>query len=416
MLPLGFASGLPLALTSGTLQAWLTVAEVDIRTIGLFTLAGLPYTLKFLWAPLVDRFAPPWLGRRRGWIAVFQMALIGGIAVMAAGGPSETADGAEGQWAWTGLWLFGLSALCVAFLSASQDIAFDAYRSDLLKPQERGFGAAVSVTGYRLAMLVSGAGALIVAERIGWQETYLCLAGLMAVGIVTLVLSPDPTEAPPPPRDLRQAVWGPVREFFSAHPAGAGLLALIVLYKLGDAFAGALTTAFLIRGLGFTPTDVGIVNKGMGLAATIAGALFGGALMAKLGLFRSLLTFGLLQALSNFGFLALVWVGHHYPAMVAAVAVENLAGGMGTAAFVALLMSLCDPRYSATQFATLSALAAVGRVFVGPVSGLAVDAIGWGPFFALTVLVACPGLWLLWLMRASIERPPAVSREGNEGN
>jgi PAT family beta-lactamase induction signal transducer AmpG len=397
MLPLGFASGLPLALTSGTLQAWLTVAGVDLRTIGFFTLAGLPYTVKFLWAPLMDRFVPPWLGRRRGWMIATQIGLIAGLAAMAAAGPGSGA-GAEAV-----PWLLGMLALIVAFASASQDIVFDAYRTDVLRPKERGFGAAVSVTGYRLAMLVSGAAALILSEYVGWQTTYGLMAGLMVIGVGTTLLSPEPTEQITVPRSLSEAVWGPIQEFFSRQPA-AGLLLLIVLYKLGDAFAGTLTTAFLIRGMGFSAGEVGVVNKGMGLVATIVGALVGGAWMARLGLFRSLLLFGLLQALSNLSFMLLAWVGKSYPLMVSAVAIENLAGGMGTAAFVALMMSLCDHRYTATQFALLSALASLGRVFVGPPSGYLVEAVGWAPFFFLTFLAALPGLWLLWLLREALGR------------
>jgi len=388
MLPLGFASGLPLALTSGTLQAWLTVIGADLRTIGLFTLAGIPYTVKFLWAPLMDRFVPPWLGRRRGWMVAAQSGLIAGLVAMALSGPTERGS-AEA------LWVIGVLALLVAFASASQDIVFDAYRTDVLRPSERGFGAALSVTGYRLAMLVSGAGALILSERIGWSKTYGLMAALLVLGVATTVLSPEPETVADAPRSLREAVWNPVTEFF-ARSAAPWFLLMIVLYKIGDAFAGTLTTAFLIRGVGFSPTEVGVVNKGLGLGATIVGALMGGALMARLGLFRSLLLFGCLQAFSNLFFMLLAWVGKSYPVMISAIAVENLAGGMGTASFVALLMSLCDHRYTATQFAALSALAALGRVFVGPPSGYLVEAVGWVWFFFLTFLAALPGLWLVW--------------------
>ncbi|HJU04204.1 MAG TPA: MFS transporter [Nitrospiraceae bacterium] len=389
MLPLGFASGLPLALTAGTLQAWLTVAGVDLRTIGLFTLVGLPYTLKFLWAPVMDRFVPPWLGRRRGWMIAAQAALIVGILAMAATDPARTP------------WLMALLALTVAFTSASQDIAFDAYRADVLRPHERGFGAAVSVTGYRIAMLTSGAVALILSEQIGWRSTYLFIGSLMLIGIGATWLGPEPATPVAVPRTLSDAVWGPIREFFARSPAVV-LLWLIVLYKVGDAFAGSLTTAFLIRGVGFSPTEVGVVNKGMGMVATILGALAGGALMAKLGLFRSLLTFGLLQAVSNLSFMLLAWIGKSYPMMVSAVAFENITGGMGTAAFVALMMSLCDHRYTATQYAALSAMAALGRVFVGPPSGYVVEAVGWVTFFFITFVAALPGLWLLWRLRAHL--------------
>jgi len=393
MLPLGFASGLPLALTAGTLQAWLTVTGVDLRTIGIVTLVGLPYTLKFLWSPLMDRFVPPWLGRRRGWMIATQLGLIAGIAAMAVSAPADA------------IWTLSVLAIAVAFLSASQDIAFDAYRADVLLAPERGIGAGVSVIGYRIAMLISGAVALILSDHIGWQSTYVLMAGLMSIGVATTLFSPEPSSAITPPRTLSEAMWGPIREFFSRSPA-VGLLLLIILYKVGDAFAGTLTTAFLIRGVGFSPTEVGVVNKGMGLLATLLGALAGGALMVRMGLFRALLLFGSLQAVSNLSFMVLAWTGKSYLVMVSAVAFENLSGGMGTAAFVALLMSLCDHRYTATQFALLSALAALGRVFVGPPSGYLVETVGWVVFFFITFLAALPGLGLLWRLRDHLSTQP----------
>ena len=394
MLPLGFASGLPLPLTSGTLQAWLAVAGVDIRTIGIFSLVGLPYTLKFLWSPLMDRFVPPWLGRRRGWMVMAQLALIAGIMAMALAGPEEGAH--------TDLVALGLLALVVAFLSASHDIVFDAYRADLLQPAERAFGAGVSVTGYRLAMLTAGAIALILSGYLGWRQTYFLMAALMLIGLAATLFGPEPPVPPSIPRTLTDAVVSPLREFFS-RPSAVALILLIIFYKLGDAFAGTLTTAFLIKGVGFSTAEVGVVNKGMGMAATIVGALVGGAWTTKLGLFRALWLFGALQAVSNLGFMALARIGHDYPTMVGAIAFENVTGGMGTAVFVAFVMSLCDHRYTATQFALLSAVAALGRVFVGPPAGIVVMAIGWERFFFLTFLTALPGLVLLWRLRPRIE-------------
>src|SRR5690606_31951574 len=299
-------------------------------------------------------------------------------------------------------WALAALALMVAFISASQDVVFDAYRADVLRPQERGIGAAVSVLGYRVAMLVSGAIALILSDRIGWQNTYWLMAALMVAAIGATLLGSEPEAKVVPPRTLAEAVIEPLREFFSRHGAWA-LLVLIVLYKLGDAFAGSLTTAFLIRGVDFTATEVGAINKGMGLAATLIGVVFGGVLMAKLGLFRSLMMFGILQAISNLTFMWLASIGKSYTVMVLAVGFENLAGGMGTAAFVALLMAMCDKRFTASQFALLSALAAVGRVYVGPASGYMVESIGWVTFFGFTFLMALPGLLLLFIMRRSIE-------------
>jgi len=390
MLPLGFASGLPLALTAGTLQAWLTVEGVDLKTIGIFTLVGLPYTLKFLWAPIMDRVVPPWFGRRRGWMLLTQLCVAIGLALMAMTSPRVHPE-----------WLAAY-AVIVAFLSASLDIVFDAYRTDTLHAHERGLGAAVWVNGYRIALLVAGAGALVLADYIGWRVTYLAMAAVMMAGLVTIIVSPEPTRVADPPKSLGEAVGAPLKEFFS-RPQALGFLAVIVLYKLGDAAASALQTAFLIGGIGFSATDVGTV-KGVGILATLLGALLGGLMMARSGLVRSLLVFGVLQAVSNLGFVALAVAGKSTSMLMAAIIVENVSGGMGTAAFVAFVMSLCDPRYTATQFALLSSLEALGRVFAGRPSADVVDAVGWTQFFVLTVVVALPGLWAVWRFRDQIEQ------------
>ncbi|MGH8658679.1 MAG: AmpG family muropeptide MFS transporter [Gammaproteobacteria bacterium] len=391
MLFLGFSSGLPLALTAGTLQAWLTVAGVDIKTIGVFALTGLPYTVKFLWAPLMDRYALPLLGRRRGWMLLTQLGLLASIAAMAGLSPVENAA------------LLGALALLVAFLSASQDIAFDAYRADILQPAERGFGAAVSVTGYRMAMLTSGALALVLSDQVGWRTTYVVMAMTMTLGIAATLVSPEPGHSGRIPLSLARAVRDPFVEFWSRSGAWS-LFALIVLYKLGDAFSASLSSTFLLRGLGFSATDVGVVNKGMGLMALLAGAMAGGAMMVRWGLYRSLFLFGILQAVTNLGFFVLAVSDKHYLGMVVVIGLENLAGGMGTAAFVALLMALCDHRYTATQFALLSALASIGRVLAGPVAGYWVTELGWPLFFFISVIAAFPGLCLLWRLHATLIR------------
>lgn len=389
MLPLGFVSGLPLALTSGTLQAWLTVEGVDLKTIGIFTMVGLPYTLKFLWAPVMDRVVPPWLGRRRGWMVLTQLCVAVGLVLMAATNPKLHPG-----------WLAAY-ALLVAFLAASLDIVFDAYRTDTLHPHERGLGAAVWVNGYRIALLASGAGALVLADHVGWQMTYLTMAAVMLAGSFIVLISPDPTFVAEAPKSMKEAVGAPLAEFFG-RPHAVGFLAVIILYKLGDAFASALQTAFLIGGLGFSATDVGAV-KGLGVFATLLGAFWGGLLMIRSGLVRSLLIFGVLQAVSNLGFVALAIAGKNPTALTAVVVVENVTGGMGTAAFVALVMSLCNPRYTATQFALLSSLEALGRVFAGRPSADVVTLVGWTQFFVLTVVVALPGLWAVWRVRRFLE-------------
>jgi len=395
---LGFSSGLPLALSGGTLQAWLTVEGVDIKTIGLFSLVGIPYTLKFLWSPLMDRFVVPIFGRRRGWIIISQVFLIGIILGMSATSLQN------------GLWVLAFLAFFLTFVSASQDVAIDAYRTEVLQERERGMGAAVSVTGYRVAMLVSGALALILSEYIGWRATYILMALIMFIGVAATWLGPEPTTPGTPPATMKEAIQGPFAEFFSRNGVWS-LLGLIVLYKLGDAFAGSLTTTFLIRGVNFSVGEVGAINKGMGLASTIIGALFGGVLMARFRLFKSLLIFGIFQAVSNLSFMILAIVGKNYPLMIFTIAFENLTGGMGTAAFVAFLMALCDHRFTATQFALLSALASLGRVFVGPISGVLVDELGWVSFFFSTFIFALPGLILLWLMREVVIKIETVKTD-----
>ena len=386
---LGFSSGLPLALTSGTLQAWMAVGGVDLRTIGIFSLVGLPYIIKFLWSPFMDRFVPPWLGRRRGWIIITQLMLMLGISIMAFSSPKQVP------------WLLAILALMVAFSSASQDIVIDAYRTDVLKEKERGAGAAVFVMGYRVAMLVSGALALILSDYIGWKNTYLLMAAGMTVGMISTLSGPDPEERVTPPFNLKEAVLGPLKDYFSRN-AAIPLLFLIVFYKLGDAYAGALTTAFLIKGIGFSASEVGTINKGFGLISLIFGAMVGGSLMIRLGLFRSLMSFGILQAVSILSFMLLAWIGKSYGMLVFAVGFENLSGGMGTAAFVSLLMAMCNHRYTATQYALLSSLAALGRIFIGPTSGFLVEALGWATFFFIAALTALPGLGLLWWLRHEI--------------
>lgn len=391
LLLLGFASGLPLALTAGTLQAWMTVENVDLKTIGFFSLVGQAYVFKFLWSPMMDRYTPPFLGRRRGWLLVTQIALIAGIIAMGFMQPSRD------------LTLMAALAVLVAFCSASQDIVFDAWKTDILPAEERGSGAAITVLGYRLAMLISGGLALWLADRyLGWQMTYWLMALMMVPGIIATFLAKEPDTLTSTPHSLRQAVIDPLRDFFQRNNAWL-LITLIILYKLGDAFAASLTTTFLIRGVGFNAGDVGLVNKTLGLIATIIGALYGGVLMQRLSLFRALMLFGLLQAVSNFGYWLLAITDQRLWSMASAVFVENLCGGMGTAAFVALLMTLCNRSFSATQFALLSALSAVGRVYVGPAAGWLVELWGWPTFYAFTVLAALPGLLLLTLCRQTLD-------------
>ena len=393
---MGFASGLPLALSSGTLQAWLTIEGVDLKTLGWLTVLGLPYTYKFGGAPLMDRFrlGGASAGRRKGWLVALQLGLAGVLLLISLSENVQTPEG---------LWRLASLAFLLVILSASFDIVFDAWRAESLRPEDRGLGAAWSVIGYRLAMLTSGGLALMLADfYLGFQGTYRVMAGLCTIMAIVAIVAPEPSTARPP-TTLREAVVEPFREFFSRGGAW-WLLAGIILYKLGDAFAGSLSTAFLIREMGFSAAEVGAVNKGMGLLATLVGGLAGGWWLSRLGLWRALLVFGVGQAVTNIGFWWLATNPASLTSMTLVILLENLAGGMGTAAFVALLMALCDIRFTATQFALLSALASIGRVWVGPVAGTAVTDYGWPLFFLGSFAAALPGLWLIWRLRAIIDR------------
>lgn len=409
LLLLGFSSGLPLFLTSKTLQAWLTEEQVSLTAIGLFSLVGLPYSLKFLWSPLVDRYVPPFLGRRRGWLVITQAALLVAIAAMALVNPKQA--------------LQPLAILClvIAFLSATQDIAVDAYRTDILEELEMGSGAAINVLGYRIALLLTGGLALVLADQLPWPTVYLLMSGLMIVGLVTAVRAPEPILRDRPPESLADAIRLPFIEFFqrSGWLQGVSILVFIVLYKLGDALVGNMSTPFLLQ-TGFSKTAVGAVQGGLGLLATIVGVLTGGAILAKIGINRSLWVFGGLQAISNLTYYLLAQVGQNYPLMVVAINIENFCAGLGTAAFVAFLMSLCNQRFSATQYALLSSLFAVGRDVLSAPAGKLAEVTGWPGFFLVSLVIALPGLLLLpvfapWnaLQVAAIPRPGAEDSEGD---
>jgi PAT family beta-lactamase induction signal transducer AmpG len=382
---LGFSSGLPLALTGTTLQAWMTSEKVDLSVIGLFSLVGAPYALKFLWAPLLDRFAFPsfgmGLGRRRGWIFVTQIGLI--LAILCLGLVKPAALPL----------MTALVALVVSFLSASQDIVIDAYRTDVLSLSEMGPGAALHIAGYRIAMLVSGALALYLSDHMSWLLVYSIMALTLGVGLIATLIAPEPSASILAPRSLKEAVVFPFVEFFK-RKGSFEILGFILLYKIDVVMATALTTPFIL-GLGFSRTDIAAVTKVFGLIATLLGTLAGGLLMPKLGMKKSLLYFGIFQGVSTLTFYALAAAGHSYPLMVASIAVENICTGMGTAAFAAFLMSICDKRYTATQYALLTSFMALTRVVGGTPTGFMVKAIGWQNFFLFCVVIMIPGLLLL---------------------
>jgi PAT family beta-lactamase induction signal transducer AmpG len=392
---LGFSSGLPLALTFSTLSFWLKEEGLSNTSIGLFASVATPYTLKFLWAPLVDRVALPGftrlLGRRRGWLAASQLALM--AAIVALGGSSPAVD------VWTTAWL----AFTVAFCSATQDIVIDAYRVEALEERQYAAGAAAIVFGYRIGMLVSGAGALVLAEALSWAMVYATMAALLAIGLVTtlVVAEPDSTAIPitgdtPAARALswvRTAVLSPFADFLR-RPRWGAVLAFVVLYKLGDALAGVMTNPFLLE-LGFTKSEIATVVKTYGLVATLVGAAAGGSLLAGVGMMRSLWICGVLQMVSNLAFAVQAEIGHSVPMLTVTIGLENLAGGMGTAAFVAYLSSLCNVAFTATQYALLTSLASAARTWLSSGAGVVADATAWTTFYVLTTAAALPGLMLL---------------------
>lgn len=381
LVALGFASGLPLLLTGSTLSAWLTEAGVDLGRVGLLTLVALPYSLKFLWAPLLDRYRLAWLGRRRGWMIAAQLALV--VAIVALGGVDPVrAPGVTAA-----------LALAVAFVSASQDIVSDAYKTDLLEPAERAAGGAVYVFGYRLAMLTSGALALRLVDVLhDWRLVYWLMAIGMAPGILATLLAPEPPPAEAP-RSLRAALVEPLSDFF-ARPAAIAILAFLACYRVSDLVANAMLTPFLLK-THFTNTEIADATKLMGLAATIVGALAGGWLVARAGLRRSLLLFGALQAITNLGYWYLSIVGKDTTVLWAAVGIHNLCVGLSVAAAEAFIMSLCNRRFSATQYALLSSAAGAFGRLLGGASGYIAAEWGFPDFFLLTVLCGAPALMIL---------------------
>ena len=388
MLVLGFASGMPLALTGSTLTAWLVTEGVDIQTIGLYSLVGLPYAFKFLWSPLMDRYVPPFLGRRRGWMMITQLALIVTICTMGFFNPGSKPV------------LIATIAVALSFFSASQDIVLDAYRTEYLKPEERGAGAGVWIMGYRIAILVSGAVALILSDYLSWKTVYIIMGLTMSIGCIATLLSPEPLKLNPgieriePPKSLNDAILLPFVEFFK-RPGALEILLFIILYKLGDVAASQMTTPYILKYIGFSRTELGAIYKGFGMAATIAGTLVGGAIMTKWTMRMSLFIFGVLQGVSTLIFIILEFTGRQVWALSLVIGVENFSGGMGTAAYTALLMGLCNRKFTATQYALLSSLMAVSRYITGAPTGYLVDAVGWVMFFVICTALALPGLLLL---------------------
>lgn len=381
---LGFSSGLPFFLTSKTLQAWMTLDKVNLSTISWFSLVTIPYSLKFIWSPLVDNYIPPFLGRRRGWLLITQIGIILFLGGMTLQNPSVN------------LTFFALNALLLAFFSATQDITADAYRTDILSPSERGTGVATFVMGYRIALLLTGSVAFILADHLGWSHVYLILMAVMIIVSLFSFWAPEPSQECQSAKNPYQAIVLPFFDFFErqGYSKGFFILLFIILFKLGDALVNNLATPFLLE-TGFSLTDIGTINGGIGLLATIVGILLGGILLNQWGINRSLWVFGGLQSFSTLSYLIVALVGKNYLWMILAINIEHFCAGLGTAAFMSFLMSLCNPRFSATQYALLSSLMAFSRdLLVGP-AGTIVQHVGWVVFFGLSFLVAIPGLALL---------------------
>ncbi|MGL4556666.1 MAG: AmpG family muropeptide MFS transporter [Afipia sp.] len=406
---LGFSSGLPLALSGSTLLVWMRESGVDLGTIGLFALVGTPYTLKFLWAPLVDALHVPvltrLLGRRRGWLVFAQLLLIGAILLLALTDPARSP------------FYVALGALLVAAASATQDIVVDAFRVESLPESEQAAGMASYVAAYRVGMLISTAGALFLVSAfegtgltkpIAWMWGYIAMAGMVLIGMIAALVATEPeqsrraeeaTSGENAISRVMTAAVGAFTEFLTRKDVWA-VLAFVILYKFTDSFSGTMTAPFVID-LGFTRNDYAAIVKGVGLAATLVGGFAGGFLARAWSLESCLWIGGVLQAISNLAFAWLAFVGHNQWALALAITVENFTGAIGTVIFVAYLSSLCQsPLHTATQYALLTAFAAIGRTYLSAGAGYVAQATGWPAFFVLSVLVAMPSLILLaWLQR-----------------
>lgn len=391
---LGFSSGLPLGLIGSTLQAWFTVAGASLATIGWLSLIGQPYALKFLWAPLVDRFSMPWLGRRCGWIFLMQICLSACLFCLSFFNPHLSPG------------IIGGCALLIAIFSATQDTVIDAYRTELLSQKESGLGVSANTVGYRIAMIFSTAFALMLTAVFSWPVIYYLMGGTFLCMALVSLKAPRITNEQVP-ISLREAVISPTKEFLGRDHV-VYLLLFIVFYKLCDAMALSLNTTFLIRGVGFTLVEIGAISKGVGLIAALLGSVLGGFLLPRLGIYRALMLFGVLQMLSNLLFVWLAVVGKVTWVMAVAVFGENFFGGLATVAFVVFLMNCCDRRYTATQYALFSAVSSLGRIFIGPIAAYLVKKFGWVDFYVLSTIAGLPALLLLSCLKDQANLPIIV--------
>lgn len=377
---MGFASGLPLLLTITVLQAWMKEEGVDLTVIGLMVLVGIPYSVKFIWAPFLDRFTIPLLGRRRGWMLIAQVCLIASILLLGFSAPKEHP------------WLLACAALMVTFFSASQDIVIDAYRREDLSDEELGLGSSLYVNGYRVGMLLASGGGLIMADHMPYSMVYLIMACCLVPAVLTTALTPEPV-VEKVPQNMKEAVIDPLKEYFS-RDGSILILAFILLYKIGDTMASTMTTPFYLD-IGFSKTEIGAIVKLFGFWAVILGTLSGGVMMLRMGINRALWIFGILQGVSTAGFAFLAYIGYNIAALSTVIAFENLSGGMGTAAYMAYMASITNKKFTATQYALLTSLMALPRTVLSSPTGFIAKHLGWIWFFSACAFIAIPGLLLL---------------------
>jgi len=379
----GFSCGLPLLLTMSVLQAWMKKENVDLSVIGLMALVGLPYTLKFLWAPFLDRYTLPFLGRRLGWLLIAQIFLAFSTAGLGLTRPAESP------------WMVAFAAFLLTFFSASQDIVVDAYRREDLSDEELGLGSSLYINGYRIGMLLASGGGLILADMMPFSQVYLVMALCMIPGMITTLLTPEPTITEKMPVNMKEAVIDPLVEYFSRNHA-IWILAFILFYKIGDTMALAMTTPFYLD-IGFSMTEIGAVVKLFGFWATIGGGLLGGIVMIRLGINRSLWIFGFFQAVSILGFVVLSRTGPVVAVLSGVIAFENLAGGMGTAAYSAFMAKITNKKFTATQYALLTSLMGIPRVIAAAPTGYLAEKMGWEMFFLFCTIMAIPGILMLFI-------------------
>lgn len=391
ILGLGFAAGLPLPLCSNTLAAWFAVSNVDILTISLLTLASQPYVYKFVWSPLFDSYQFHFLGRRRGWLFILQISLALSLLLVSQFDPLNHS--------YTLIALAGF----IAFLSASQDICFDAYKAEVLDSNDRGLGAAIGVEGYRWGMIVSGSFALILADLVGWHITYIIMAGFMLIGSIFTFFATESNEYLSSQYSIKETILNPFILLWKQEYIILFII-LIILYRLSDSYIGTLSNTFFIRELGLSLTEVGVLNKILGLIASFIGILCGGLLMTKINLYQALMSYTFLQLILHFLYFILSLTGKYYAVIICAMLIENIFAGMGSAALVVLLMGLCHKRYTATQFAILSSFAATSRVYFTPLAGKFIVAVNWTIFYACMAILVIPCLLLIRYLKAPIER------------